>query len=453
MTGNSNNRNSNVDNGVDININNNANETQKEWPAQSVEKSVKQKRQTKADNNAESDGALKKKVKKDHKEATVTQHPGVIEKGTSWIGLLQTVLLLLIAVSLLISAYFGWQFWSIQNTRTQQFETAIAEQDSQYSQLGRQQTSLSSQLTELKKQQQSHSDVTAAFNSYQRATQQRLDAHAEQLRRLSGANNKAWMLEEARYLLRLANQRQLIDSDAISITGLLTSADAILRAVDDPQLFPVRDRINKEIVALKLAPIIDREGLYLQISALIKQVDQLPSVSIHSLTKQPDVVDITPSSVLETTTWYNRVWLSISRAVKGVIDKAIRIDDHSQPVKPLLSNLQQAVMRQNLRLMLEQAQIALLREKKVIYRQSLEKVVYWLDTHYNHFAEKQAMVNQIAILQRQRIVNTLPDISRSLSLLVEHIERYNQGDKHLTPHRSDESRSIEHTENKSETAS
>ncbi len=336
--------------------------------------------------------------------------PKATPKKSVW-GMVNLFLWCVLIAAIIVSAYFAWQFWLVQNTRMQTMENHIEEQSTWFA------SSISQQADLLEKQQFSLAELNTALINEQVLLQQRLDAHANRLNTLSGSRRDGWMLEEARYLLRLANQRQLTGGGAQGIIGLLQSADATLRELDAPDLFPIRESLRKEIVALQLAPKVDREGIYLTLSAVLDRISQLPPVPLTSSLEKPEEQT---AIVEEDMTWSERVLTSVRQAM-GKFDSYVRVNQHDQPLTPLLSETQQRVMAQNLRLMLEQAQIALLREEAKIYQTSLEKVITWLNSHYAHFPEKNALVEQIQLLQQQNIVNVVPNVSSSLAQLTDYI--------------------------------
>lgn len=320
-------------------------------------------------------------------------------------GILRSLVVFLICLIVIAAAgYFAWQFWLVQQARISEIETQLEQQSTQW------QSSASQQSSLLAQQQQNLTEVNSAFTQEQKILQQRLDAQANRLSHLSGKRRDGWMLEEARYLLRLANQRQLTGGGVNGILGLLASADDTLRELDNPDLFPIRDSIRKEMIALKLSPQIDREGIYLSLLALSEQINQLPAAPLTSTLPKFVKEDVV---ITEDMPWQDRVLISI-RNTFGHLDNYVRITRSEDVVTPELSEIQQNRMSQNLRLMIDQAQIALLREEEKIYQASLKKVIVWLHTHYSHYPEKTPLVEEIRYLQQQPIVGVLPDVSTSL---------------------------------------
>jgi uroporphyrin-3 C-methyltransferase len=338
-----------------------------------------------------------------------------------------TVLLTLICAA----AYSLWQFWRVQDTRI----SAAQQQQSNLSVIVDKNTEqLQQQLTEQKNQL---AIFTQQSNKDQQLLQQRLDAQLAKINTLSGISRDGWMLEEARHLLRLANQRQLTGSNVSGIIGLLQAADDLLREIDLPDLFAIREKINNDLVALKIAPSVDREGIYLQLNSLISQVESLPQapVTLALKEKKKATVDAENKNIeneiqplnqqAESKTLWQKITTSIRSAVDS-LDDYVRISHHNEKIEPLLSDPQHIVSQENLRLMLEQAQTALLREEAVVYQKSIEKAAAWLHKHYGHYPEKTAMVALLNELKTQPILTQLPNVSSSLYTLSQYIDSHSQ---------------------------
>lgn len=337
---------------------------------------------------------------------------------------LSIVWLLLVAL-LAAGAWFGWEFWQKQESRLQKLEAQLKEQSTWFAKSTSQQSAL------LETQEQRLDAFSQTLKQEQSLIQQRLDTHAQRLQTLSGSSRDNWVLEEVRYLLRLANQRQLTGGGNSGIIGLLTSADELLHELDLPDVFPIRDRIRKDILALQVAPQVDREGLYLQLSALAEQLDGLPPVPVTPITEKPIAekpATPAPKSASQDAsagTPWQEGFLAYLKHAFGHLDRYIRVDHYDKPVKPILSERQQRLMAQNLRLMMEQAQTAVMREEQGIYRESLKKVIQWLELHYAHYAQQPALVEQLYVLQQQNIVSVLPSISSSLLRLNDYMQQRN----------------------------
>ncbi len=330
-----------------------------------------------------------------------------------------TILLLVLTLILVIAGYKGKQIWShYQNEQEQRLnalEKVTAQQNNRIESLGNQQ----SQLLE------SQQETLAKLENSQEAIQQRLDSHTQRLRTLVGTSRDDWLLAEARYLLRLANQRLLVERGTEGAQALLESADKILLSIDDAEILPVREAIANEIMQLKLAKTVDRQGLYLQLGALKHQVQSLPLVPFREHGDQPkSETSIEPISS-EQKTWYQRFLHSIRKAFKQ-LGQFVKVRDHAEKPNLLISEREQLNTINQISLLFEQAQFALLHEEEMIYRVSLEEVVKWLDQYYSHYDEYEVLHSETLALKQQPIVQSLPTIHRSSELLTDYIERFHR---------------------------
>ncbi len=279
-----------------------------------------------------------------------------------------------------------------------------------------------SQQTEQKNLLKQLNDTQTLLND----SVQRITAQGKRLRAMSDTSRDDWLLAEAEYLLKLANQRIRIERSPDGAEALLEEADGILRELDDPNMHPLRRAITKDLTALKLLKKIDTEGIYLSLVALTDEIKNIPVV----LT--PRAEDQTAVSKKEVTdqkdkTFWQVVGGSWSRFT-GSFDSYVRVVRHDKKPKPLLPVQDEMYLQQNLRLILERAQLALLREQQDIFEQSLGQADQWLKTYYNESDVLNNFRSELGALRQKTVVQTLPDISNSLHLLHEYIGELHQLD-------------------------
>ena len=93
-----------------------------------------------------------------------------------------------------------------------------------------------------------------------------------------------------------------------------------------------------------------------------------------------------------------------------------------EPVKPLLSPDQSAWARLNLQLMLEEAEMAVLRGNQPLYERALEKAITTVNDWYNSGnPEIRGLSSTLEELAGRNVDPELPDISKSLELLKERL--------------------------------
>lgn len=257
-----------------------------------------------------------------------------------------------------------------------------------------------------------------------RTTQEHTNRITNELEQLRVMDRGDWLLAEAEYLLRLANQRAILEQDAPAAASLLTQADKVLAEVlqsTDGVLFAnikkitaIRQQIAEERDALVLRSDIDRDGLYLKIEALITQLDKMPVVNLNSMSEHTAAQLIEEEKRFEPTSIGERFFRSLRLALEK-IGGYLRIQHHDEALKTLLSSGEQLYLKQNLRFMLEQAQIAVLQRRQSVYANSLFKAQHWITEYYVMDPSlKKRLLAELAEIAGHNVEQPLPDISDSL---------------------------------------
>lgn len=229
--------------------------------------------------------------------------------------------------------------------------------------------------------------------------------------------SRDWKLAEVEYLLRIANHRLLMERDALTAGQLLSAADKILAELGDFSLFDVRTRLADEMLSLKSLTGTDIQGLYLQLEALKNGVKSLPPRLPEYLQASAPALDATADAVAAAETEEPQtVWQEMGERMSAFFQ--YRKIDGSETKRPLLSPDQAVYLEMNLRLMLERAQLALMRRNQLVYEQSLataeDWIVEYLDTEAPAVSQAQG---QLAELLTVELELPIPDISGSLSAL------------------------------------
>lgn len=277
----------------------------------------------------------------------------------------------------------------------------------------RQQQDLTQLQQQLQTQQQNYQQL-----------QQQLQHNSDRLAQLPGAERQDWLLAEAEYLLRLANQRLQLERDWNGALSLLQAADAVLVETRNPGLTRIRETLAQDMLALRQAPALDATGAVLRLQALQQQLPQLPWLPDRLL---PDSgADLLAGAAQQPLpdSWYGQLWHKITTALTGLV----RIRERADAVATPLSPDQQYYLQQNMNLMLEQAQAALLREQAELYEHSLQRVQNWLQQYLLIEDDRTRAVQQsLQELQGWPVAPERPDISRSLLQLQQWVEQQRRG--------------------------
>ncbi|MDX1732999.1 MAG: uroporphyrinogen-III C-methyltransferase [Halioglobus sp.] len=259
------------------------------------------------------------------------------------------------------------------------------------------------------------SGESSKFASALAAMEEQLAGQRAELARYSANDRSSWLLAEAEYLLRLANQRLIMAGDTVAARALLGSADEVLKEIDDVGLHDVRAAVAADLAAIRAVPTIDTEGIYLRLSALVEQADKLV------IFEMPDAEALAAPAPADD--WQGRLRQGWEAAWQKLTDYIV-IRRRDVPMQALMDPQWEGLVRQNLRMLLEQAQVALLSGNQTLYRESLERAGQWVaQFRDSDEAGSDAMQREINQLSSLRIAVDMPDISRSLRELDAAVER------------------------------
>jgi len=240
---------------------------------------------------------------------------------------------------------------------------------------------------------------------------------------VAGNDRNSWRLAEAEVLLRLSSHYAMLAQDSKTADRLLMNADDVLQefessAANRALIAGVRRKIADEHAALVLASNADREGVYFRIEALVNVLDSLPVVDVHSLSKQnPDPVELTVSADAPLG---ERLFASLQHAL-AKIGGYIRIRQHGYDKPPLLAPDQQAPLKEEVRLRLETAQLALLQHRQALYETSLKDAKTAIAQYYVLPAEtRKHLLDEIDACLASPVNTTLPDLGDALRALIDY---------------------------------
>jgi uroporphyrin-3 C-methyltransferase len=244
----------------------------------------------------------------------------------------------------------------------------------------------------------------AALASITASVEQRLEAEPTQ------RVVQEWLWTEAEYLLRLANQKLTLQGDADSALLILSTVDEMLRDSGDATVLGVRDALAGEMLALRNLEYVDVPGLYVRMNNLLPLIDQL-SLRNTLVQNYSEQLAAQQGATLSADTGFG------VRALE-LLGSIFVWQEWDVAPEALLPPQQEATLKQNLRLMLEQAQLALLMAEQEVYRSSLEKGRDWMTRYFAIDAGAGRTLGQeLEALAAATVATSRPDISGSLALL------------------------------------
>lgn len=336
--------------------------------------------------------------------------PGATQGGGGKTGPVALVLVVLLALVGLWLGWMGWQALNEQRERLAAAETELAELRS----LGGLEARLSEQAEENRAALTGEvATLEGEFEAYRGEVNEALDRVLAELAREQSADEREWLHAEAAYLLRLANQRVQLERDPEGAAALLRTADARLNEADNPALLPVRRALASELAALEAVPRVDRTGLYLALDAQQQQLATLPlSQDVEELALEIGNSEA-PSGG----------WREQLGRFAGELSSLVTVRQHDEALEALIAPDQEAYLRQNVRLLIEQAQLALLKEEEALYRASLDEAIALVEGYYATDREGvQSTLTRLAELREREVRPELPDISASQQALSRFID-------------------------------
>lgn len=243
--------------------------------------------------------------------------------------------------------------------------------------------------------------------STQRDAQNMLKASVQTLHEEIGKGRRAWLLAETANLLVIAQHRLAYARDPSQALEALRAADRQLQQLADPSYQPVRKLLEREIGALETFRRLDLTGMAQRLGQLAGRVDGLP---LTPLPQEPVAADGESGFARE-------VWKDLRDLV--------RIRTTTDVRRPLLLPEHKYFLRENLRLMLYGAQVALLHGDIATLELNARAAHKWLADYYdaNNSAVRAANTELETILKSRPA--DLPDISASLTSLRELTARLN----------------------------
>ena len=239
----------------------------------------------------------------------------------------------------------------------------------------------------------------------QLAESQSQQAALEVLYQELSRNRDETALAEVEHLIQIANQQLVLAGNVNTALVALRNAEARLVRLDRPQFASLKRAVASAIQKLEGLPYVDIEGLSGRLEALIRRVDALP-LAAHAR-PQPQ-----PSPPLEVS---GKPWLDFLRLAWHDLKDLVRIQRVDEPALPLLAPEQSFFLRENVKLRLLSARLALLARDEATYRADLAAAEDWLKRYFDTKARGVAeAVAEVGELAQASLSVDLPDISALL---------------------------------------
>ncbi|MCS0582852.1 uroporphyrinogen-III C-methyltransferase [Massilia pinisoli] len=252
-------------------------------------------------------------------------------------------------------------------------------------------------------------------------------AALEQMYQDISKNRDEWALSEIEQVLSTASQQLQLAGNVQGALIALQNADRSLSRSDKPQFITIRRAIARDIEKLKALPAVDQPGMALRIDNVISQIDDLPLLSDEKPAEPIAPTRVNASGAKGAAkaapaaerTLGQRVtdtWRDWSHEMWDDMRQLIRVRTVDNPDALMLSPTESYFVRENLKLRLLNARLALLSRNEGTFRDDLstaqQMLVKYFDTKARSTQAAQALLRQV---QANNVTIDVPDLSESLN--------------------------------------
>jgi uroporphyrin-3 C-methyltransferase/uroporphyrinogen III methyltransferase/synthase len=261
----------------------------------------------------------------------------------------------------------------------------------------------------------------------------------EQLYQDLSKNRDEWALSEIDQVLSTASQQLQLAGNVSGALIALQIADRSMSRSDKPQFITIRRALARDTERLKALPSVDSTGVALRLDAVIAQIDTLPMLSDEKpvLPAAPTAASpaaVKPAHAAKTvkvlhgapvaapeagSPWLAKlgdVWHSWSSDMWVDVRQLIRVRSVDTPQALLLSPSESYFLRENIKLRLLNARMALLSRNETAFRADLiaaqDALVKYFDTRAKATQTVQGLLAQV---QTSNLAIELPTLSDSLN--------------------------------------
>ena len=208
-----------------------------------------------------------------------------------------------------------------------------------------------------------------------------------------------WDLEKARYYLELAQINAQWSHNIASTTHLLQTAEHILAQVNYPNLATIHNAITQDLAEIAVIPTINTTEILEKINSIRQQVEQL---SIHPVAV---TTDNPIRQATEPKTWQDNVYDNMQQ-LRGLIN----IEHHDETWLPPRPNTI-ALLRENIRMNLQQAQLGLIEQNQALFTLALQAASDSISANFDPNTPKaHALIQDLQTLKTTKVAYSIPPL-------------------------------------------
>ena len=206
------------------------------------------------------------------------------------------------------------------------------------------------------------------------------------LDRSSSTSNRTeiWLVNEVKYLLKIANLHDQFTMDCFFIIGALQQALDLMVNFDDQEAMKIKNAIESEIENQIAGSIKNKDQLIADINQFIDDAVFLR----RKESQQPSIQNDDQSTSI-----YKEIWKSLSSSLNEMISVQ-KLDQYERNIK-----ISEEIITRHLQLLLFDAKQSLEINRWVLYEISIDQAIKWLEIYFDSKDKKVALI--IEKLQEQ----------------------------------------------------
>jgi len=321
-------------------------------------------------------------------------HKNPVSKAIAHLSLTQLTLAVLVVV-------FVWQ-WIDGKQQLNQMQFTLAQRLAEMDGNNKANQALTLQSQELVREL---GGKLSLLESKYAETQSQRSALESLYQDLSSSHDQM-VLAEVEQLLLIAGQQLQLAGNVKAALIAMQQADSRLQRLDRPAFSGLRRAIGNDMDKLRALPEVDVSSINSRLDNLIAIVNNLPLAQDMRAAENNAVPTVVPSG---------GKWQKLLREIWQEAKSLVRIENTHQQELPLVSPAQEFFLRENLKLRLLSARLALLSRDESSFKHDIKTAQEWVRLYFDVKAGEGAqMVNTLQKLNASSIKIELPDVSGSL---------------------------------------
>lgn len=273
------------------------------------------------------------------------------------------------------------------------------------------------QITALTENYQKALDRIEQLENQQKSYSQQIQNLQLQLQKvgnMSGSDKASWLLSDADFLLNNAVRKIVLDNDIETAKNLLLEADQVLAQL--PNSTSLREAIKADLNTLANLNNVDQNTLMQRVASLTTKLDDLP---IFENEQNQNIENDQVTDSLED--WQS----NLEKNASSFLDRFIRVSKrNAADEKAFVAPNQEIYLRENIRLRLQIAILAIPRQQNELYKKSLQTVSSWIRSYFDTTNENvKTFLKEIDELSDETIYVDAPDTLQSLKALQQRLNK------------------------------